>query len=195
MLIEERLLYGLDWLDWHTLQSLENLSIYLAMPLFLGYLQHLFPKEFPKRLTQIGALLCIPFCVAALRTWRSISTPGSTCAIPGACHVPDPLYFLSLLPGVENTGGLARKMFGLSLCVFTLAVINDALNYSYLIDTPNLIHIGTLAFVLFQLGSLVNRYLQNFRTIEQMSSALQESNKELRQLDAFKDEFLAANLT
>lgn len=190
LLIEERLLYGLDWLDWHTLQSLENLSIYVALPLLLGYLQHLFPQEFHRRLTQLGLVFCLPFCLAAI----TMDVDQYT-----RLNVPFQILAIALMPYIFYRYGLAlrhrrkgARMFGLSLLVFTLAVVNDILNYSYLIDTPNMIHIGTLAFVLFQLGSMVNRYLQNFRTIEQMSAALQESNRELKQLDTFKDEFLAA---
>lgn len=190
LLIEERLLYDLEWFDWHTLQSLENLSIYLALPLLLGYLQHLFPQEFHRRLTQLGLVFCLPFCVAAL----SMDVDQYT-----RLNVPFQILSVALIPFIFYRYSLAlrhrrkgARMFGLSLLVFTLAVLNDVLNYSYLIDTPNLIHIGTLAFVLFQLGSMVNRYLQNFRTIEHMTLALQESNRELKQLDTFKDEFLAA---
>jgi len=88
-------------------------------------------------------------------------------------------------------GRNGSRIFGLSLLAFTSAAINDALNYSYLIDTPNLIHIGTLAFVIFQLADLVNNYLKTFKTIEDMSATLKIQNRELQFMDEYKDEFLA----
>ena len=61
-----------------------------------------------------------------------------------------------------------------------------------LFKTTNLTHIGVLAFVLFQWGGLVKRYLTNFKSIETLSNTLQEQNKALIKLDEFKDDFLAS---
>ena len=88
-------------------------------------------------------------------------------------------------------GRRGAKTFGFGLGIFILAVVNDILTYSYVINTPNLSHIGILAFVIFQGIDLAKSYLHNFETIEKMSKSLKDTNKELLKIDAFKDEFLA----
>lgn len=190
LLIDERIFYTLDVFDWHTLQFLENVTVYLSMPLLLGYLRYLFPNEFSPKLAAFGWVLALPFILAAATLDVADYTRFNVLfQIIAVALIPLVFVFYFKALHAKRKGA---KMFGLSLSIFSLAVINDALNYNYIVDTPNMIHIGTLAFVLFQLASLINRYLKNFKTIESMSTRLQEQNKELQQLDAYKDEFLAA---
>ena len=189
LLIDERALYLFDWFDWSTLQAIENIGVYLTLPLFLYYFAACFPNEINKIVPRIGTFFATPFCLAALFTPVHIYTQF---------NVPFQASLLVLIPYVFYTyikvlkaNRSGAKMFGSSLLIFALAVINDALNYSYLIDTPNMIHVGALAFVLFQLALLIRRYLVNFKTIETISAELTQRNRELVRLDEFKDEFLA----
>ena len=187
--MDERVLYLLDFFEWGTLQSIENLTLYLMLPLFLNYFRHVFPETTFKKVPLIGWVSVVPFCIAALifevETYSGLN----------------PYYqfvVLMFLPFILLGWGRAFKaklkhsrMFGLSLLVFVAAVINDILNYNYIISSTNLTPLGVLAFVLFQLVSLISRYLKNFRAIEILSETLKEKNEELIQHDEFKDDFLA----
>ncbi len=189
LVIDERLLYQLDSLDWHMLQGIENLVIYLLLPLFSSYFHHWFPKEVSRKLILVSWLICTPFCLAALmldvRDYTQLNIPFQI-----ALLVTLPYIFFAYAKALV-TKQPGAKMFGLSLSVFAACVVNDILNYSYIINTPTMIHYGALAFVLFQLTALVRRYLINFKTIEVMSNELRQHNNELVKLDEYKDEFLA----
>jgi len=188
--MDERVLYLFNSFDWQTLQATENITMYLMLPFFLSYFQLIFPQATSRKLPLLAWLCAVPFSIAALyfdvETYSGLN-----------------LYFQALLllfvPCILYSWGRALKLklkhakiFGLSLFVFLFAVINDMLNYSYVIHTTNLTHLGVLAFVLFQLTGLVRRYLKNFRSIETLSKTLQEQNKELIKLDEFKNDFLAS---
>ncbi len=189
LLIDERIFYLTGWGDWHSLQFLENATIYLSLPLFIGYFYHCFPQDTHRHLVSAGWALSIPFMITALATPVDFYTQ---------MNVPFQLLCVAVIPYILWCYGKAFKarrkgarMFGFSLLIFVICVANDVLTYNYLINTPNMMHLGALAFVMFQLSALIRRYLQNFRTIEIMSRKLTEQNRELVQLDAFKDEFLA----
>jgi len=188
--MDERILYLLNRFDWQTLQATENITMYLMLPFFLNYFQLIFSETTSKKLPWLGWLTAIPFCIAALMyEVDTYSGFNPTFQVLLLLFVPFILYSWgkALKAKLKNS-----KIFGLSLFVFLFAVINDMLNYSYVIRTTNLTHLGVLAFVLFQLTGLVRRYLSNFRSIEILSKALQEKNKALIKLDEFKDDFLAS---
>lgn len=187
--IDERVLYLTGLFDWQTLQSMENITLYLMLPLFLNYFQLTFPQTTSNKLPAVGWICALPFCLAAL-------------ALEVETYTGFNPYFqilvLMFLPFVLFSWGRAfltkleySKMFGFSLAIFIATVINDILNYSYIIQTTNLTHVGVLAFVLFQLVILMRRYLSNFLAIESLSETLKEKNRALVQHDEFKDDFLA----
>lgn len=187
--MDERVLYLLNFFDWQTLQSMENITLYLMLPLYLSYFQLIFPQTSSRKLPALGWICVVPFCILALffevETYTGFNPYFQ-------------IVVLMFLPFILLSWGRAFKarlrhsrMFGLSLLVFIAAVINDMLNYSYIIQSANLTHLGVLAFVLFQLASLIGRYLDNFRAIESLSETLKEKNKALVQHDEFKDDFLA----
>lgn len=189
LLIDERLLYYYVGEHWTLLQALENLTIYLAFPLFISYFSYRFPVKYSHRAILLSWITALPFCSLALTTDVSFYT---------RFNVPFQMIIMLSVPYIfyiyvkclmEKRRG--AKTFGFGLTLFILTVINDILAYSYLIDTPNLAHLGILAFVIFQGIDLARSYLHNFDTIEKMSKSLQAKNKELMKIDAFKDEFLA----
>jgi signal transduction histidine kinase/DNA-binding response OmpR family regulator len=188
--MDERVLYLINRFEWQTLQATENITMYLMLPLFLSYFQSIFPQTTPKKLTWLGWLTAIPFCFAVLlldvETYSGLNPYFQIVLL---LFVPFILYCWAkaFKRKLKNA-----KAFGLSLFVFLFAIVNDMLNYSYVINTTNLTHMGVLAFVLFQLGGLVKRYLSNFKSIESLSKTLQEQNQALIKLDEFKDDFLAS---
>lgn len=192
LVIDERVLYWFEWfngLGWHTLQRIENIIIYLLLPLFSSYFYYWFPKETNRKLITLSWLACAPFCLAALflevHTYTQFNIPFQLLML---VIIPYIFFVYTKAYKAQRTG---TKMFGFSLLVFAACVINDILNYSYIINTPTMIHYGAIAFVLFQLSALVRRYLLNFKTIEALSAELKDHNEELVKLDEYKDEFLA----
>lgn len=189
VLIDERILYFYLGEYWHTLQALENLCTYLAFPLFINYFSNRFPVKHGKLVSRISWILVAPFCFLALT---------SDVAFYTQFNVPFQILILISLPYIFYTffkvlreKRFGAGLFGFGLAIFIVTVINDILAYSYLISTPNLAHLGILAFVIFQGIDLAKSYMHNFETIEDLSVTLQSQNRELIRIDSFKDEFLA----
>ncbi|MCP5208506.1 MAG: response regulator [Hahellaceae bacterium] len=189
LLIDERIIYFYLGDYWATLQAIENICTYLSFPLFIAYFSYRFPVPLSALAVRISGFVAIPFCVLALTTDVSFYT---------RLNVPFQLIILAAVPYIIWTyskvlasGRRGAGIFGLGLAVFSLTVINDILAYSYVIHTPNVAHLGILAFVIFQSTDLARSYFRNFNTIERMSKSLRQQNAELLKLDAFKDEFLA----
>lgn len=187
--LDERVMYLLGIFDWSALQVMENVTLYLMLPLFLSYFQQIFPEKTPLIISRLGWLCALPFCFAALffevQTYSGFNPYFQIVVL---LFLPFILicWFRAFKAKLRHS-----RMFGMSLLVFVVAVINDMLNYSYIIQTTNLTHLGVLAFVLFQLAGLISRYLENFRAIERLSETLKEKNKALMKHDEFKDDFLA----
>lgn len=189
LLIDERIIYFYIGEHWTLLQALENICTYLAFPFFISYFSYRFPVKYSTKAIQGSWLLIAPFCIMALTTDVSFYT---------RFNVPFQIFILLSLPYIFyiyikclKEGRRGAKTFGFGLGIFILAVFNDILTYSYVIHTPNLSHLGILAFVIFQGVDLAKSYLHNFEKIEDMSNSLKSKNKELMKIDAFKDEFLA----
>ena len=189
LLIDERIIYFYLGEHWTTLQAIENICTYLAFPLFVSYFSYRFPVKYSQQAILCSWLIALPFCSLALTTnvsfYTSLNVPYQICILLSLPYIFY-IYMTCLLEGRRGA-----KTFGFGLGIFILAVVNDILTYSYVIHTPNLSHIGILAFVIFQGTDLAKSYLYNFEKIEHMSKSLQSKNQELMQIDAFKDEFLA----
>ncbi len=189
LLIDERILYFYVGDHWQLLQALENLCTYLSFPLFISYFSRRFPAKHSQLATRISWFIAAPFCLLAVTTEVDVYT---------RFNVPFQIIILISLPYIFYTfyqvireRRFGASLFGLGLVIFIVTVINDILTYSYVINTPNLAHIGILAFVIFQGIDLAKSYLHNFETIEDLSITLQSQNRELIKIDNFKDEFLA----
>lgn len=189
LLIDERIIYFYLGEHWTLLQALENIFTYLAFPLFVSYFSYRFPVKYSQRAILCSWIVALPFCFFALTSNVSFYT---------SLNVPFQIFMLLSLPYIFYVyvtclleGRRGAKTFGFGLGLFILAVVNDILTYSYVIHTPNLSHLGILAFVIFQGIDLAKSYLYNFEKIEDMSKSLQSKNQELMKIDAFKDEFLA----
>ena len=189
LLIDERIIYFYLGEHWTALQALENICTYLAFPFFISYFSYKFPVKFSSKAIILSWLMVTPFCILALSSDVSLYT---------RFNVPFQIMIILFLPYIFyiyikclREGKRGAKTFGFGLGIFILTVLNDILAYSYVIHTPNLSHLGILAFVIFQGVDLAKSYLYSFSKIEEMSNSLQSKNQELMKIDAFKDEFLA----
>ena len=189
LLIDERVIYQFDVLSWATLQRLEHLCFYLALPMFIGYFSSLYRKQVPEWATRVSWLLVAPFAAICLMFSAQIYTELNVSfqmLVLLALTFVIVCYLRALHQGAENT-----KSFGLGLLVLAITVVNDVLKANDYADTNNVVHFGVLAFVITQALSLQRRYLQSLNLVEDMSVQLEKRNEELLQLDEFKDEFLA----
>lgn len=189
LLIDERVIYLFDWFSWATLQRVEHLCFYLAMPLFMGFFVSLYHDHVSPVAKRICWLAIVPFVAICLAFPARIYTEFNVAF--QLLVVLSILYICLMYLKVVRSGGKNVKPFGLSLLVLAICVVHDVLKANGFLHSPNIAHFGVLAFVVTQSIALQRSYLGSLILVQKMSKELQIQNKELREMDAFKDEFLA----
>jgi signal transduction histidine kinase/DNA-binding response OmpR family regulator len=190
LLIDERVIYLFDWFDWATLQRIEHLCFYLSLPLFMGFFTALYRKHIPQNIPRLSWILISPFVLICLlfsnRIYTELNLAFQVLVLISVS------YALVMYIQVVRAKGAHIKVFGISLLILMLAVIHDVLKANGLVGSNvNIAHFGVLAFVIAQSIALQRIYLKSLDLVEAMSRQLKIRNKELVEMDAFKDEFLA----
>lgn len=190
LLIDERVLYLFDWFSWASLQRIEHLCFYVSLPLFMGYFTALYKKHIPNNTPKIIWVLVSPFVLICLAFSNRIYTELNV-AFQVLVLIAISFSLLMYIKVIREKGNNV-KVFGISLCVLMLTLIHDVLKANGLVGTNvNIAHFGVLAFVISQSIALQRTYLKSLDLVEAMSRQLKTRNKELLEMDAFKDEFLA----
>jgi len=190
LLIDERVMYMFDLFSWTTLQRLEHLCFYLALPLFIGFFCSLYRTHIPRWTIRASWVSVSPFILLCLAFPARIYTEFNV--MFQMLVVAWVFYVCCLYIKVIIEKGKNIKFFGTSLLLLTIAVAHDILKSNGLISTTNNIaHFGVLVFVLSQSLSIQRHYFKNLSLVEAMSIKLKHRNQELVEMDEFKDEFLA----
>lgn len=190
LLIDERVLYLFDWFSWASLQRLEHLCFYLSLPLFMGYFTALYKKHIPNNTPKIIWILTSPFILISLLFTNRIYTELNV-AFQVLVLISISFTLVMYIKVVREKGENV-KVFGISLCLLMLTIVHDVMKSNGLVGTNiNIAHFGVLAFVIAQSIALQRTYLKSLNLVEAMSQQLTARNKELIEMDAFKDEFLA----
>jgi two-component system sensor histidine kinase ChiS len=190
LLIDERVIYMFDLFSWTTLQRIEHLCFYLALPLFVGFFCSLYRTHIPKWTIRGSWVSVLPFILLCFAFPARIYTEFNV--VFQMLVVASVFYVCCLYIKVVLGKGRNIKLFGTSLLLLAFAVIHDILKSNSLISTTyNIAHFGVLVFVVTQSLSLQRHYLKNLSLVEAMSSKLKNRNQELLEMDEFKDEFLA----
>jgi signal transduction histidine kinase/DNA-binding response OmpR family regulator len=190
LIIDERVLHLLDWFSWATLQRIEHLCFYLALPLFMGFFTGLYRKHVPAFTMRVSWILISPFVFICLifenRIYTELNVAFQVLVLISVS------YTLVLYLNILRHKSEKVKAFGASLLILALTVIHDVLKANGIVATPfNAAHFGILAFVIAQSIALQRTYLKSLDLVETMSVELRSRNKELLEMDEFKDEFLA----
>lgn len=190
LMIDERVLHLFDWFSWASLQRLEHLSFYLTLPFFMGFFSALYRKYIPAFTMRVSWVLITPFVFICLAFENRIYTELNVAF--QVLVLISVTFAMAMYLKVVQAGGKRVKAFGASLLILALTVIHDVLKANGIFGTPfNVAHFGVLAFVISQSIALQRNYLKNLDLVEAMSKQLKSRNKELIEMDAFKDEFLA----
>jgi hypothetical protein len=145
--VNDRLLFAtLAIQDWELQQLFEHLSLFASLPFFALYLGYRFPTYFSPLLHWLTTAIMGSLILLVMITPPSVYS--HTITIIKAVAIGYAYLLLgALLEQVRQQHRPALILLGGSL-VFILAVVNDVLYTSNLIDTTNLTHLGALAFLL-----------------------------------------------
>jgi len=185
---EKAALYLLDF-SFETLMKLQYLAFYLAVPVFIIFLNALFYREGRRGVSYpaaiISALFILPVCFFQVEIYRYTFVPYvilTFCAI---------LYSLFVLAGALRNRRDGALLFTCSLIILLLAFINDLVN-SHLFYTVGMVsQYAILGFVFLQSVMLTFNLSHAYKIAEELSRELIEKNRQLSQLDKLKNQFLA----
>jgi PAS domain S-box-containing protein len=175
--ISERLLLQFfPHLSWELLGKIEYLAYYLAVPTGAMFLHALYREDFPQFILRTIQAISTVFCGIVLFT--PVRIFSHTVSVHHAYTILSCSYgvFVIVLSTVRRREGAKINLVGFS--ILFLAILNDILNYFYLIHTPLLLPFGLLAFIFSQAVLLSFRFSKAFRTVDWQRFELEKANRQ-----------------
>ncbi len=176
-------------MSWVVQQKLEYLFLYLSLPAFYQFSQHLFPEEISKRLSTPLYFFTLVITLIVL------VTPATFFALT-ALVFQIILFIISLYVIYALIIAIKKKREGslLFMCGFItlfLIMINDTLYTHMIIRTRSLAHLGVFLFIFFHSFLLSRKFSAAFTKVKEITNELKHKNHELMQMDKLKNDFLA----
>ncbi len=164
---------------WETQVKLEYLTFIIGVPLFIRYIQHLYPKDAWSKI-QIGVdIVSFSFISIVMLTPALFYT--RFLMVYQLLVLPTVLYLVYLFTIAMLRQRPASRFNFLSLLVFMIASLNDALFYLNFINTGQIATKGFLIFLVSQTFVHGIKYSEAFRSIENLSSKLKRLNLTLEE--------------
>jgi PAS domain S-box-containing protein len=163
---------------WEWRVKLTNLSSFLSLPLFLLFVQALFPEDSRKRVAGllIGAVGVLALIVLVTPTiLYSQVIPAFHLLALGSGIYTLLVFFLAIR---QKREGAALLLSGVLIII--VAMVNDILYDNAVIHTGQGIYLGFFLFILIESFSLSLRFSKAFVTIEKQGLVLAETNQEIQ---------------
>ncbi len=188
----EGLLYQWDFHTWKAGTFGEYISMYLAVPFFVIFIQRLFSAEMSKTTAYSIAGVSSIFPVLVITTPIMIYT-DTLIFFSGMVLVLIIYFHIVLIRAAwKKREGSKSILFG--FLIFSIAAVNDILYSQRLIQTPYLSPIGFSIFFAIQGSLIARRYTHNLKVSQNMTEILegkiQERTKELETEKAKSDNLL-----
>ncbi len=168
--------YITNW-SWQLTKHVEFLSLYLTVPVVSLFSFALFPAEFSKLVLRNILIVCVPFIAAALFAspfiFRYTLRPFQLLMLLTACYG---LYVYICAVKNKRTGSV---YFLAGFVILFIAIINDILYTSLVIESVNLLYAGLYILVICQATALAKQFFGAFIKIEKLNKQLAQINEEL----------------
>ncbi len=162
-------------LPWELFNKLEYLSLYIAVPFFVYYMDALYPNAFSSKIKKFSLWLHGIFAALVIFTPASIySHTLIPFQISMLYHVGWLIFILIKL--LRNGAEGALMALG-GVLALTIAAVNDSLYSQAVITTGYYLPVGIFVFIFVQSYLLSFRFSQAFLYIERLSDSLLEVNK------------------
>ncbi len=172
----EGLLYQWDFHTWKAGTFGEYISIYLAFPFFVIFIQRLFSAELSK--TAAYSIVGISSIFPVIVITTPIMIYADTLIFYSGMVLVIIVYFHIVLirAAWKNTEG--SKSILLGFLVFSITMVNDILYSQRLIQTPYLSPIGFFTFFVIQGFLIARRYTHSLKISQNMTEILEEKIQE-----------------
>jgi PAS domain S-box-containing protein len=168
-------------ISYELMLKLEYLSFYLAVPVFVMFLQSIFQK-FSKRILHLIALLGVAFsCIVLFTPARFFSYTLNVYEIITLIAF---IYGLYVIFASLTRMRIEAFVFLLGFFIFLLTVLNDMLHVERIIQTGFFVPFGLFAFILSQAFLLSYRFSTALTTVETQRKELRDT------LESYKSEVM-----
>ena len=174
--------------NWEVQHKIQTLTFYIGVPVFVMFINSLFPSEFPKRVLKASKILAVLFSLLVLTTpARIFNVVNPIYQIIVATTIVFVIYSLIMACIKKIKGAFAITLGGI---IFIITVINDMLFLSVpfndynipflksIIVTGNLSSFGLIILVLSQSLILAMNFSRAFSQVEEMSEKLIIADKQ-----------------
>ncbi len=172
------ILYITNW-NWILIKHIEFISFYLAVPILSLFSYELFPKEFSKKILQAILFITTPFVLLAIFTppnvFRYSLKPFEIIVVLTALYG---LYVYSKAVKNKRPGSI---YFLTGFIILFIAIINDLLYNSLIIESVNLIYAGLFILVISQAIALSRQFFRAYARLGILNNKLELINAELNQ--------------
>jgi len=167
-------------LNWETLEKIEYLSFYFAVPIFAMFIISIFPREFPKKVLRLIQVIALGFILLVFVTPAIVFTHTVNAfqvyTILASCYL---FYVLFRAFKMKREG---TNVILAGFLIFFITILNDILYVNGIIQTGSLIPLGMFVFIFSQAFLLSLIYSRTFKKIENQKIQLGHTNI------AFKEE-------
>jgi PAS domain S-box-containing protein len=162
-------------IDWEWRVKLTNLSSFLSVPLFLLFIQVLFPEDSRKKVAglligAVGVLALIVLVTPTILYSQVIPVFHLLALVSGIYTL---LVFFRAIR--QKREGAALLLSGVLIII--IAMVNDILYDNTIIHTGQSIYLGFFLFIFIESFSLSLRFSKAFVTIERQGLVLAETNQ------------------
>ncbi|MEO6330649.1 MAG: sensor histidine kinase [Ginsengibacter sp.] len=168
--------YVTNW-SWQFIKHIEFVFLYLTVPVLSLFSYKLFPKEFSKKIVRYIVIFSIPFILTAVFAspfiFRYTLRPFQVFMLLTAC------YGLSVYIKAVKNKRTGSTYFLAGFIILFIAIINDLLYTSLIIESVHLVYAGLFIFIISQAMSLSKQFFKTFSKLEIVNTKLENTNNEL----------------
>lgn len=178
------------WLEWEVLMKLEYLSYYIAVPIFIKFIYHLYASSASSRIPSGFEILGLLFSSVVLLT--PVKIFSRTLLWYDLIAILGCIYLGNLLLRAVMDKKKGASSFAVGVFIFLSMVVNDMLFARGMIATCEMVPLGLFIFIFFQALALSTRFSRAYADLEQVSVELGHSNEKIRHiLESIMDGFFA----
>ena len=178
LLTSERILHNdFSLFSWNFLFSVEYLTYYFSVPLFIGFVNSIYKEEFSLLFTKIVFWVSIFFALLVLFTKVKFFTEINVTYQIFTLATVSYLLFAMIRSLFKKREDIIY--FFLGMLIIIAAVVHDILVASHLIHNFYIFGYGLVAFILFQSTIIASRFSRAFLKSEELTETLIVTNSSI----------------
>ena len=178
LLTSERILHNdFSLFSWNFLFSVEYLTYYFSVPLFIGFVNSIYKEEFSLLFTKIVFWVSIFFALLVLFTKVKFFTEINVTYQIFTLATVSYLLFAMIRSLFKKREDIIY--FFLGMLIIIAAVVHDILVASHLIHNFYIFGYGLVAFILFQSTIIASRFSRAFLKSEELTESLIVTNSSI----------------